>query len=96
MPDPPDAIVRAIASFNRLRNPEAFAKVVTFDAKQLTVRFTGSFCRTCGVLDYFEDVIFEMDESAAIDLQVLDFTQEDEDSFLVRYSVIYRKPQCAR
>ncbi len=96
MPEPPDAIIQAIASFNRLRNPEAVAEVITFDENELILRFTGTFCQTCGVLDYFEDVIFELDDSANIDLQMLDFAQEEEDIFLVRYRVRYRKPRCAR
>ncbi len=96
MPEPPDAIIQAIASFNRLRNPEAVAEVITFDENELILRFTGTFCQTCGVLDYFEDVIFELDDSANIDLQILDFAQEEEDIFLVRYRVRYRKPRCAR
>lgn len=93
---PPDAIQRAIASFNRLRSPEAHAEFIAFENNELYVRFTGSFCRTCGVLDYFEDLIFEIDEKSPISLAVVDFEPEDEATFQVRYKLTYLKPSCAR
>lgn len=96
MTSPPDAITRAIASFNRLRSPEAFAEFVSFDNNEIYVRFTGSFCRTCGMLDYFEDLIFELDDRSPISLAVVDFEAEDDVTFNVRYRLTYQKPSCAR
>ena len=93
---PPDAIARAIANFNRLRSPEAFAEFIGFDNNEVYVRFTGSFCRTCGVLDYFEDLIFELDARSPISLAVIDFEAEDEVTFQVRYRLTYQKPSCAQ
>ena len=58
--------------------------------------FTGSFCQTCGVLDYFEDLIFELDNRSPISLAVIDFEAEDEVTFQVRYRLTYQKPSCAR
>jgi hypothetical protein len=96
MPAPPDAITRAIANFNRLRSPEAFAEFIAFDNNEIYVRFTGPFCRTCGVLDYFEDLIFELDDHSPISLAVVDFEAEDDVTFQVRYRLTYQKPSCAR
>lgn len=96
MPVPPYAIERAIANFNRLRSPEAHAEFLGFENNELYIRFTGSFCRTCGVLDYFEDLIFELDDRSPISLAVVDFEPEDEDSFQVRYRITSQKPSCAR
>lgn len=96
MSEPPDAIRRAISRFNQLRIPEAHAEFISFDRNELYVRFTGAFCQTCGVLDYFEDLIFELDSAAPLDLSVIDFEQEEEASFKVRYRVTYRQPSCAR
>lgn len=95
MSEPPEVIHRAIWSFNRYRSPEAIAKFIAFDNNELYVRFTGPFCQTCGVLDYFEDLIFELNPSAPIGLAVVDFEQEDETSFLVRYRLTYQRPTCA-
>jgi hypothetical protein len=96
MPEPPEAINRAISQFNQLRSPEAHAEFIAFDKNELYVRFTGPFCKTCGVLDYFEDLIFELDSASLINLSVIHFIQEDELTFKVRYSVTYRKPSCSR
>lgn len=96
MLEPLEAIRNAIMRFNHFRSPEAVAEFIAFDSNELHVRFNGSFCQTCGILDYFEDLIFELDSTSPIALSILDFVQEDEDTFRVRYSVTYRKPSCAR
>ena len=96
MPAPPDAIERAIANFNRLRSPEAHAEFIGFANNELYVRFSGTFCRTCGMLDYFEDLIFELDEKSPISLAVVDFEAEDDTTFQVRYRITYQRPSCAR
>lgn len=96
MTEPPEAIHRAISRFNQLRSPEAHAEFIAFDENELHVRFTGAFCRTCGVLDYFEDLIFELDSTTPINLSVTDFVQEDEATFKVRYRVTNRQPSCSR
>ncbi len=96
MSAPPDAIEQAIARFNLLRSPEAHAEFIGFNNNELFIRFTGSFCRTCGVLDYFEDLIFELDDQSPISLAVIDFESEDEATFQVRYRLTYQKPSCAR
>lgn len=96
MPAPPIAIDRAISNFNRLRSPEAHAEFIGFDNNELYVRFTGVFCQSCGVLDYFEDLIFELDDRSPISLAVVDFEAEDELTYQVRYRITYQKPSCAR
>lgn len=96
MSRPPHAIEQAITNFNRLRSPEAHAEFIGFANNELYVRFSGSFCRTCGVLDYFEDLIFELDNRSPISLAVVDFEPEDEATFQVRYRITYQKPSCAR
>ena len=96
MPVPPDAIDRAITNFNRLRSPEAHAEFIGFANNELFVRFTGTFCRTCGMLDYFEDLIFELDDKSPISLAVVDFEAEDDTTFQVRYRITYQRPSCAR
>jgi len=96
MPEPPEALRRAIANFNRYRSPEVTAEIVSFDNNELYVRFQGTLlCRTCGLSDYFEDIIFELDPSSPISLTLLDF-KEQEDSYLARYRVTYRQPSCHR
>ncbi len=48
--------------YNRYRSPEATAEVLEVRRDGFTVRFTGSFCRTCGFYDYFEDFLVFLEE----------------------------------
>jgi hypothetical protein len=45
--------------YNRFRSPEVFAKVVMVTTDNVTVSFSGSFCYSCGVLDFLEDFVHE-------------------------------------
>ncbi len=45
----------AIDEFNEYRVPEIEAELIKHKDESLVVRFTGSFCHTCGFYDYFED-----------------------------------------
>jgi len=46
----------AIRDFNRYRSPEAKAKLLKFNKKEIVVDFTGTFCHTCSFYDYFDDL----------------------------------------
>jgi hypothetical protein len=50
---------RAVALYNKYRSPEAVAKLVRVSPETVTIAFSGSFCYSCGVLDYVEDFIHE-------------------------------------
>ena len=51
---------RTVALYNRYRSPEATAKLVLVTPEMVTVSFSGSFCYSCGVIDYLEDFIHEL------------------------------------
>ena len=51
-------VQRAIEEYNRYREPEARARLVSLDAQGLWVEFTGTFCRTCGAYDWYEDLVW--------------------------------------
>ena len=54
-----DLVRKAVALYNRYRSPEAIAKVVNVSPENVTIAFSGSFCYSCGVLDYIEDFVHE-------------------------------------
>lgn len=79
----------AIEEYNRYRAPEAKAKLLRIDKESIKVEFTGSFCRTCGFYDYFDDLkiileerglkyriasIEEIDEGAIVDFVLEKFS----------------------
>ncbi len=45
---------KAILLYNRVRSPEATAKLVFASPETLTVSFSGSFCYDCSILDIVE------------------------------------------
>ena len=45
--------------YNRFRSPEAVAKIVLVTTENVTIAFSGSFCYSCGVMDYLEDFVHE-------------------------------------
>ena len=45
--------------YNRFRSPEATAKIVIVTPEMVTIAFSGSFCYSCGVMDFLEDFVHE-------------------------------------
>jgi len=54
-----ELIRKTIMLYNRYRSPEAVAKVVTVAIDRVTIAFSGSFCYSCGVVDYLEGFVHE-------------------------------------
>jgi hypothetical protein len=50
-----DQVDKAVVLYNRFHSPEATAKIVTVTLEFVTVAFSGSFCYSCGVMDYLDD-----------------------------------------
>ncbi len=79
-------IKRGIEEFNKLRAPEASAKLISFKNKILKVKFTGPFCFSCGVYDYFEDLkIFLEEQKVKVEIKSI---EEAKDGFLVDFKVV--------
>lgn len=57
-----DIIRRALDEYNRIRAPEAIAKLSKIDKDLLYVEFSGSYCRTCGLYDWIEDFKYVLED----------------------------------
>ncbi|MCS7132178.1 MAG: hypothetical protein N3F65_00795 [Nitrososphaeria archaeon] len=55
-------INKAIEKYNMYRSPEAMAKLLMIGEEGFVVEFSGAFCRSCGVRDWLEDLIYELRE----------------------------------
>ncbi len=53
------SVLKAIKDYNRIRSPEATASLDKIKKNSVLVRFSGPFCKTCGVQDYFDDFSIE-------------------------------------
>jgi hypothetical protein len=86
-----DLVRKAIALYNRFRRPEATAKFVFLSPETVTIAFSGSFCYSCGVLDYIEDFIHEIKLlSDKVELKIGKTRQTSPRSFEVDYRVKLR------
>ncbi|OYT51680.1 MAG: hypothetical protein B6U73_01430 [Desulfurococcales archaeon ex4484_204] len=59
----------AVELYNRYHSPEAHAELVKLDSGTLTVRFSGSSCRTRGINDWVEDFKYML-ESLGVDAEL--------------------------
>ena len=54
-----ELVRKTVLLYNRYRSPEAVAKIVSVTTESVTIAFSGSFCYSCGVIDYLEDFVHE-------------------------------------
>ncbi len=82
-----EIITLAVEYYNRTRSPEATAKVVDINEKEgiVTVEFRGSFCLTCGIVDWVEDFAYII-KSMGYDAKLLKYI-EPEDDILKRFGI---------
>ncbi len=57
-----DIIEACIKEYNKYHSPEAKAEFIRIMGNKLIVKFSGHYCFTCGVYDYFEDFVYLLKE----------------------------------
>jgi hypothetical protein len=83
-----EPVLRAIEVYNRYRSPETTAKLVGMEKDGFVIEFEGAFCLSCGVRDYFEDFIYELEDlNKNIRVEIKDVEQTGPQSFRVNYVV---------
>lgn len=82
-----EAISKAIERYNRYRSPEATAKLVKAGNGEFTVDFDGPFCRSCGVYDYFEDLIYGLKDLSNIQAEITGFESTESETIRVNYTI---------
>ena len=82
-----DAVVEAINEYNRYRSPEAKAKLIKIGGKELVLEFEGTFCKTCGVYDYLEDFIYELQKFAEVNIRIVSFKEYKPETIKVKYAL---------
>ena len=86
-----ELVRKTIALYNRFRSPEATAKVVSVTLESVTISITGSFCYSCGVMDYVEDFVHEFKIlTDKAELKMGKTRQTNPRSFEAEYRVKYR------
>lgn len=79
---------RAIETYNEYRSPMATAELLEAGSDTFVVRFEGPFCRMCCDYDYFEDLIYELDEYGVdpAALEVAEIEYAGEERFVVTFA----------
>lgn len=83
-----DLVLKTIEVYNRYRSPEATAKLVAVEKDGFIIDFEGPFCTSCGVRDYFEDFIYELETiNRKIKLKLAETKPMEPQRFRVRYRI---------
>jgi hypothetical protein len=81
-------VLKAIEGYNRYRSPEATARLVGVEKDGFVIEFEGAFCLSCGVRDYFEDFIYELEDlNRNYRAEIKETEQTGSQSFRVHYVV---------
>ncbi|MCD6188733.1 MAG: hypothetical protein J7J97_00840 [Thermococcus sp.] len=84
-----EKLKRAVEEFNRLHGSEAQAEIIDVKNDEVIIEFKGSFCRTCGLFDYFEDIKWEAIEFG-LHVESVEILESEEDFEKGRYVVKYK------
>ncbi len=83
---------RAVEEYNRFRSPEAFVRIIERRRDRFVAEFSGSFCVTCGVYDWLEDLRYEIRKlDPRLDAVIEDWKQVSDDAIIVEFKLV-RKP----
>ncbi|WEU40841.1 MAG: hypothetical protein OdinLCB4_002690 [Candidatus Odinarchaeum yellowstonii] len=77
-----------IEDFNKYRGSEIQAELISADSDKIEIKFSGPFCYTCGLIDYFEDFQLLLEDYTKIKFKVENYTQVDFDTYIVDYTPI--------
>jgi hypothetical protein len=83
-----DLISKAIQVYNKYRSPEATAKLIEAEKDGFIIEFEGPFCQSCGVNEYFEDFIYDLEEiNRSLRAEIKAIEPIGPQSFRVQYAV---------
>ncbi|MGQ9514110.1 MAG: hypothetical protein ACUVTL_03545 [Thermoproteota archaeon] len=82
-----EAISKTIERYNSYRSPEVTAKLVEVGDGGFLVDFDGTFCRSCSIYDYFEDLIYELKSTSSIKAEIEGFESTESESIRVKYAI---------
>lgn len=81
-------VLRTIDIYNRYRSPETTAKLISVEKDGFIIDFEGSFCTSCGVRDYFEDFIYELETiNKTFKVDLAETKSTGQQSFRVHYRI---------
>jgi hypothetical protein len=83
-------VEKAIDLYNRLRSPEAVAKLMSIEDGIVKIMFKGSFSFTCGIRDWVEDMVYVF-EDLGVEAELLKYLEPDDPNMDIRVGVFHIK-----
>lgn len=82
-------VEKAIVEFNKYREPEAVARLVSLSEDEIRLEIAGPYCRSCGLADWFDDFTFELRAAGGPRAVFTDYepSEETEEAYVVTYRV---------
>lgn len=72
--------------YNKYRAPESIAEIVKINDDEIIVKFKGSFCETCGLYDWIEDMKYIL-EDLGINTEIANVINVDYDTYIGVFKV---------
>ncbi len=68
---------KALKEYNRIRAPEAIARLIDTKDDLLYIEFSGSYCETCGLYDWIEDFKYVL-EDLGVKAEIVDVVEPED------------------
>ncbi len=81
-------LVKAILEYNKYHSPEASASISKMSNEVFTLQFHGPFCQSCGIRDYFDDFVYDLESVCKYTASIVKVTEAGEDCYVVEFSNI--------
>ncbi len=87
-------VERALEEFNKYREPEAVARLLSLDDREIVLEIAGPYCRSCGLADWFDDFTFELQATGGPKARFVDYepSDETEEAYRVTYRIESEAP----
>lgn len=79
-------IRETVKEYNILKGREARAKILKIDGNKFKVEFEGSFCHTCGVKDWVEDLAYIL-IAKGYETKLINYIEEDEEKRIGEFKI---------
>jgi hypothetical protein len=87
-----DVVDMAVGEYNRFRSPEAVVKIVKRRGDGFVAEFSGTFCATCGVYDWLEDLRYEIRRlDPELDAVIEGWTQVSDDMIIAEFKLVKKR-----
>ena len=72
--------------YNRYRAPESIAEILEITNDEIIVKFKGSFCKTCGLYDWIEDMKYIL-KDLGVNTEIVGIVNMDNDAYIGVFKV---------